>query len=390
MTKREKVLATIVAATLLIMGGFYTLDKILTAFDERDTKEITLRDKLATQNRIVLQGTKADRDMRDWRERSLPEDRALAQALYLDWLGKRADEAGLGGRKVSPVAGHFEGKVYYVHRFLLSGQGDLKQLTRLLYDFYSVDHMHRISRLNIKPLTTSKQLDISMTVEAISVTGAPDRETLAEPPANRLARPEIEEYVNTILSRNFFAPANQPPKVASTTSQQGNPDKPLSFRLQATDPESDPLSYYLEGDAPEGLQIRSNGEVSWTPKELGEYEFAYRVEDGGLPSKSARGVVKLAVVVAPDPPPTPTPKPGFDPATQATVSGITESDGRPAIWINVRTEGKVLKLREGDEVSVGTVQGKVAKIRVQQRDAEIATEDGGTVVVSLGQALVEA
>jgi hypothetical protein len=390
MTKREKILAAAVVATLLILGGFYVVDRIMNAFDQRDTEEIALRDKLATQSRVALQGKKAEKNLRDWRERSLPEDRALAQALYLDWLGKRADAVGLEGRKVSPAAGHFEGKVYYIHRFLLSAQGDLKQLTRFLYDFYSVNHMHRIARLSIKPLATSKLLDISMTVEAISVTGAPNRETLAEPPADRLARPDVEEYVDTIIARNFFAPANQPPRVAATTSQQGHPNKPLTFRLEATDPESDPLSYFLEGDAPAGLVIRPNGEVSWTPSELGSFQFSYRVEDSGLPSKSAHGEVKLTIAEPPTPPPTPVAKPGFDPATQATVSGITESDGSPVIWINVRTEGKVLKLREGDEVSVGTLQGKVTKIRVQQKDAEIATTEGGTVVVVLGKSLVEA
>ena len=114
--------------------------------------------------------------------------------------------------------------------------------------------MHRISRLTIKPLATSKQLDISMTVEAISVTGAPNREVLDEPPADRLARADVEEYVNAIIQRNFFAPANQPPKVAASTSQAGNLNTPLTFRLQGTDPESDPLKYYLEGDAPEGAR----------------------------------------------------------------------------------------------------------------------------------------
>lgn len=390
MTKREKILATIVVATLLVVGGIYLIDRITTAFDQRYDQQVDLDDKLATQNRIKLRGKQAEKNLRDWRARSLPEDRALAQALYLDWLGKRADAVGLDSRKVSPASGNFEGQVYYVHRFLLSGQGDLKQLTRMLYDFYSVDHLHRISRLSIKPLASSKQLDISMTVEAVSMTGAPNREVLDEPPADRLARPDVEEYVNTIIARNFFAPANQPPRVAASTSQQGNPNKPLSFRLQGTDPESDPLKYYLEGEAPEGLEILENGEVRWTPTELGTFEFSYRVEDGGLPSKSASGIVKLAIVEAPAPPPTTPDKPGFDPATQATVSGITESDGRPALWINVRTEGKVLKLREGDELSVGTIKGKVAKIRVQQKDAEIATTDGGTVVVALGQSLVEA
>ena len=390
MTQREKILAAIVAATLLILGGFYTVSRVMTAFADRDMEEISLIDKLATQNRTTLQGTKAEKNLRDWRARSLPENDLLAEGLYLDWLGKRADAVGLSRRKVLPAAGRSEGKVYDVHRFTLSGQGDLKQLTQFLYDFYSVDYIHRIARLHVVPLADSKKLDIGMTVEAVSITGAPDREVLEDSPSDRLARPDVEQYVNTIISRNFFSPANQPPKVAASTSQQGNPSKPLSFRLQATDPESDPLSYFLEGDAPEGLKINPNGEVSWTPTELGEYEVSYRVEDGGLPSKSATGLVKLAIVEPPAPPPATIPKPSFDPATQATVSGITESDGRPAIWINVRTEGKVLKLREGDEVSVGTIQGKIAKIRVSQKDAEIATSDGGTVVVALGQSLVEA
>ncbi|MDA1051621.1 MAG: Ig-like domain-containing protein [Planctomycetota bacterium] len=390
MTKREKLLATIVVVTLVVVGGVYLINRIATAFDQRFADQITWNAKIETQSRLTTQGKKAENNLRDWRARSLPEDRELAQALYLDWLGKRADAVGLSSRKVSPADGHFEGKVYYVHRFLLSGQGDLKQLTRLLYDFYSIDHMHRITRLSIKPIATSKQLDISMTVEAISVTGAPEREALDEPPAHRLARPDVEEYVNSIISRNFFAPANQPPQVASSTSQQGNPNKPLTFRLQATDPESEPLSYYLDGDAPEGLEVGQDGQVRWTPSELGEFEFPYRVEDGGLPSKSGRGLVKLTIVEAPVPPPAVTPQLGFDPATQATVSGITESDGQPAIWINVRTEGKVLKLREGDALSVGTIQGKIAKIRVREKEAEIATADGGTLVVALGDSLVEA
>lgn len=390
MTQREKILAAIVAATLLFVGSIYLVDRILAAFDQRFNEQIALDAEFADQNRLKLHGKQAEKNLRDWRARSLPEDRALAQALYLDWLGKRADAVGLEGRTVSLAAGNFEGKVYFIHRFQLSGRGDLKQLTRLLYDYYSVDHLHRISRLSITPVPNSKQLDISMTIEAIAITGSPNREVLEEPPSNRLARPDVDEYVNTIIARNFFAPANQPPSVASSTSQQGHPKTPLTFRLQATDPESDPLTYFLEGDAPEGLKVRENGEVSWTPAELGTFEFSYRVEDGGLPSKSARGVVKLAVVEPPVPPPTTPSKPGFDAATQATVSGITESGGQPAIWINVRTEGKILILREGDELSVGTIKGKVTKIRVRQQEAEIATSDGGTVVVAFGKSLVEA
>lgn len=58
MTKREKILAAAVVATLLILGGFYVVDRIMNAFDQRDTEEIALRDKLATQSRVALQGKK--------------------------------------------------------------------------------------------------------------------------------------------------------------------------------------------------------------------------------------------------------------------------------------------------------------------------------------------
>ncbi|MEO8497028.1 MAG: Ig-like domain-containing protein, partial [Planctomycetota bacterium] len=321
MTKREKILAAIVLVTFLLVGGLYFVGRITAAFDQRSLEQIDWTGKLATQNREKLHGKKADKNLRDWRARSLPEDRALAQALYLDWLGKRADAVGLNGRKVTPAESQFVGQSYYIHGFRLSGQGDLKQLTQLLYDFYSVDHMHRITRLDIKPLTTSKQLDLKMTVEALSIVGSPSREVLDEPPAHRLARPDVKDYVDAIIARNFFAPANQPPTVAASTSQQGHPNTPLTFRLQASDPESDPLKYFLEGAAPQGLEVRENGEVQWTPSELGAFEFSYRVEDGGLPSKSARGTVKLAVVEAPVAAPPAVAKSGFDPATQATVSG---------------------------------------------------------------------
>jgi hypothetical protein len=391
MTKREKILAMLVVATLAVVGGIYVVNQVMTAFDRRLDDRINWDQTIAKQNSTKTRGKRAERNLRDWRSRSLPEDRALAQALYLDWLGKRADAVGLDGRKVSPASSHSEGDVYYVHRFLLSGTGDLQQLTRLLYDFYSVDHMHRISRLSIKPLADSKRLDISMTVEAIAIAGSPNREQLEEPPSNRLARPDVEQYVSTIISRNFFSPANQPPSVAASISEEGHLNKALSVKLQAKDPDSDSLAFFLEGDAPEGLSIEKSGDVRWTPTELGEFEISFRVEDGGLPSKSAQGTLKLAIVEAPVQPPAKPADPGFDPATQAAVSAIiTESSGQPAIWINVRTEGKILKLHEGDEVSVGTVKGTIANIRVAEKAAEITTSDGGTIVLALGETLVEA
>ena len=59
----------------------------------------------------------------------------------------------------------------------------------------------------------------------------------------------------------------------------------------------------------------------------------------------------------------------------------------PEIWINVRTEGKLLRLRVGDTVAIGTIKGKITKILVDEKTAEIATDDGKTLVVALGKSL---
>jgi hypothetical protein len=379
-------LAIAVAATLLVLGGLFTIDRLRGKFVDKNDRLAELEQTISTQELTVLRGAKADRKLKEWRSRSLPEDRTLAKSLYLNWLRERAVAVKLSQIKVSPGSFRPVGDVYSRHSFTVSGQGDLRQLTQFLYDFYRVGYLHRISNLQANPIPKSKLLDMSITIEALSLTGAPNGETLDDPPAERLARQDIEEYFDVILARNLFSPANKPPSVASMGTQTGHPEKAMSFRFRASDPESDELSYSFDGDVPEGATIES-GEFRWTPTELGEFEIAYRVTDNGIPAKSAAGKVKLAIV---EPPPPVEKKPGFDPATTAKVSAITASGDLPEVWISVLTEGKVLRLRVGDEIAVGTVKGKIAKIMVREKAAEIAMADGETLVIALGKSLADA
>ena len=84
--------------------------------------------------------------------------------------------------------------------------------------------------------------------------------------------------------------------------------------------------------------------------------MAVRVTDNGLPAKSHDGSVKISVV---DPPPPPI---AFDPARQSIVTGITEIGGKRLLWVTIRTEGRVLQLKEGDELAVGSVRGTSAAL----------------------------
>jgi hypothetical protein len=195
--------------------------------------------------------------------------------------------------------------------------------------------------------------------------------------------------MNSILYRNVFSPGNKAPQLASIGTQRGNPGRSVRFQVRASDPENDGVRYEFDGDVPEGARIDSrSGDVTLTYPENGEYHVSIKATDFGMPARSDTASYTIRVEDAP-PPRTPTPPPpGFDAATQAVVTGLTDAFGQRKIFITVRTEGVILKLREGDAIDVGTIQGKIKKIGADQVEIEI--NDGKTIIVELGDSLVNA
>jgi RHS repeat-associated protein len=75
---------------------------------------------------------------------------------------------------------------------------------------------------------------------------------------------------------------NQPPVITSVAPSQATVGLPRAYHVTATDPDSDPLSYYLT-EYPQGMTIdRATGVVSWTPTVVqeGEQKANVRVLDG--------------------------------------------------------------------------------------------------------------
>lgn len=388
LTKREKILAGIVVSTLLIVGLIVTTDRVTASLDNKNDELVQLDGTIGKQAIAIKRGKAAKKQIADWRERSLPDDPTRARSLYLNWLRKRAVDVKLDGLKINTQSAGPVGDVYFRHSFGLDARGSLQQLIQFLYDFYSVDQLHRITRLSAKPINNSKQLDIKIAIEAIAIPGTSDRESLPEPgPSDRLAQKDLQEYVQTIMTRSLFSPVNQAPNVDFLATQRAHPNKEIRIDIPAKDPESDELSFELDGDIPEGLELDRRGEITWTPSDENlreeEYVVSFRVTDKGWPSKSATGMLKIAVVEDTD-----GEEEDFDPATLATVSGITRTSLGPVVWINVKTEGKVLRLRAGDEVEVGSIKGKVTKVVVEDKFAQFELSDGRIINVSLGRTLV--
>lgn len=387
MTKREKTLALLIGVLIVVMIGWSAFSRISGAFDIRRDTIDRLDAEISTKKMILTRGTHASHQIEEYEKSSLPGEPTLARALYQGWLIKLAEErVNMEKVNVGQLPSRPIGDVYYQHAFSVNCQGDLRQLTDFLYKFYSAGFLHRISRLHVNPVSNSKLLTLAITVEAISLNKAPNVKVLAPPVSNRLAEDDRETYMNSILYRDLFSPANKAPQLASLGTQRGNPGRPVGFQAKASDPENDDLRYEFDGEVLEGARINEqSGEVSLPPSENGEYQVAIRVTDARGASDTANVTIRIE---DPAPPQEPEPEPpGFDPATQAVVTGITDAFGQRKLFITVRTEGIILKLREGDTVEVGTIKGKVKRIGANQ--VEIETDDGASIVIKLGDSLVD-
>jgi hypothetical protein len=77
-----------------------------------------------------------------------------------------------------------------------------------------------------------------------------------------------------------------------------------------------------------------------------------------------------------------------DPVDQAFVTAIQYVNGRPEVWLTLRTEDKVLKLKPGERFHVGQFAGKV--VEIEGDDVVVEEADGQRWLVSFGESLAEA
>ncbi len=395
MNQREKLLATATGLLLVVLGGFFCYDWLTTALDSRRGEIGRLKSKAAQLERTVRQGQKAKRRLDDLERRSLPTERALSRSLYQSWLLELVGNIGLTDPQVRATGGRAQGDIYYRLTFSIAGRGNLDQLVRLLHEFYSIDDLHQIRRLGIRPIRESRDLELNLSIDALVLPGALRQDLVANVPAERLGHDELEPYTEVILGRNLFAPPNKLPQLSPIGSKEVHLGRSLSFTASAKDPDTlDRVSYRLGDDVPDGATIgESSGSFSWKPDKLGQYAATIYATDDGTPNKSTSETIRISVVAPPPPPPsTPQvaekPKLRFDDAKHTYVTAITtDARGRKQLWLTIRTSGQILKLYEGDAVSVGSVRGVIFRIDAKQIQVEA---DEKILAVSLGDNLLDA
>lgn len=367
MTPREKVLTYGVGGILLLAGCQYVWMQYRTAVDSRQTRAAALDQQIFDAREKLLQGAYADRMFGEYLVRSLPSDPERARADYTRWLYEIITLVDLRDASVKFVNTMPAGDLYQLHGFRVSGKTDQRGWLELMHLFYSKDHLHRISDLQVRPHREGG-LAIDMRVDVVGLNAAlPD---LQSPEAPSPLVDSFVFYEEPILNRNFFSPPNQPPRFTSPSSLTITVGEPANLSLQAEDPENDTLRYSLVGEPPQGLELDPrSGSIRWSPEAQGTHQLVVRVSDDGYPAQTAEQRFQLAVV---DPPPPPQTEPaGFDHATQTVLTGLVRGSGDWTAWLKVHTQGTTLKLRPGDTFDIGRLSGTVVEVNARFATLEI-------------------
>ncbi len=228
---------------------------------------------------------KENQQLREWQTQSLPSDTEVARSLYQAWLLGLVGSAGLTSPNVDSSEPLTRKGLYSSLSFSVRGRGTLEQLTKFLFGFYQADHLHQIQSLNLTPVPRSDELDISLSIEALSLPTADRKDRLAAKTSERLASSEVTAY-RPISQRNLF-----------------------------------------------GI--------------------------GG----------------------------GQDAADFAYLTAVLQVDGQSEAWLTLRASGELLKLRQGQQFTVGSIEATVAEI--SDSDVVLLYEDERWLL-AVGESLVQA
>ncbi len=390
MNQRERMLAIVVGFLVVGAGLFYGTKSITKIFTSRSETIAKLQDDIDGKEVLRHRGSIARRVLDEYAKRSLPGNQELANSRYRAWLHQWCKQAKIERANVNYISKQQvlldKEPIFDQHTFSVSCQATLPQLVALLYEFYSEDYLHRIKTMTAVPLGKDKQLLVNIWVEALAFPGVADHELVAMP-SQRLAFDSLDKYYDVIVERNPYSPANEPPKFAGDQTERGIVNRRMSFKPSVDDPEKGQLTFRVDHDGLEGLTIDpQTGKIEWTPDKVGEFEVLVYATDDGLPAKESSQKIRLAVAEPPPPREDPPPRRTFDEAKYTFVTGIVEVNGRRQVWLTLRTEGKRLRLFEGDSFQVGSLEGKI--LRIHEREVEIKTPNQ-VLSVRFGQNLSE-
>ena len=210
MKYRKPLLLAVLGLMALFYGGDWAIKNLL---DEplrlRREKTAKLQKELQDRRGELDKARKAGKELDLFKAESLPSSVEVARSGYQAWLLGLVEHVSLVNPNVDssePTAHRAPGQrqaLYHQLSFSLRGRGTLEQLTRFLFEFYSTDLLHQIRSLAITPLEGTSQLELSISIDALVLPQAEQKDRLNTRRSVRLASHRLEDY-QVLVQRNFF------------------------------------------------------------------------------------------------------------------------------------------------------------------------------------------
>jgi Tfp pilus assembly protein PilO len=198
------ILAAGLGAIAAAYGGHWIYEATYaTPLAERHQETDRLREDIEKRKLDLARFRKASRDLKHWQTQSLPSDTEVARSLYQAWLVALVSSAGFSNPNVDSSEPVTRRGMYDSLSFSVRSRGTLKQLTKFLFDFYRADHLHQIQSLSLTPVPRLEELEIVLSIEALSLPQADRKKQLSARVSDRLASDGLAEY-RVIAERNLF------------------------------------------------------------------------------------------------------------------------------------------------------------------------------------------
>ncbi|MDR2438684.1 MAG: hypothetical protein LBE12_04845 [Planctomycetaceae bacterium] len=240
--------------------------------------------------------------------RSLPSKDDFAKSLYQNYLMDLAGETGIRESRIDPgsvAVAKTQSKTHYnKYTFTLHGKGSLDKVAEFLRRFYKADYLHLVRKVSPRPIKNSQEMDVSITIEALSLPQARSNRTL----------PKIDD-----------------------------------LQLAVTDNDKTMLKRIMERSL-----------------------FSAFVPARTQPEPRVREEIR--------------PPNRFDQSPYCYVIAVVEVNGKPQVWIDLRTEGKKFRLYEGEMFQLGNVRCFVRKIEFDRVQFEAS---GGFYTIKTGKSFAE-
>ena len=215
--RREKILAGLSLGLVGLLGLYFLFFAGDGRSDEQLNDDLKKLAADVAEKRNYLQAASRDRKrLDDWQTCALPSDPVLARSMYQNWLVGMAKRANLHEVKLGSTDQSHRDQFTRIS-LKLGARATLSDFLDFLYRFYSIGYLHQIRRMDIKPIRGSRDLDLNIAIEALSLPTAKSKDRLPDNIPKEdwhgLALTKLSDYQDPIVSRNFFSVYVPPPPI---------------------------------------------------------------------------------------------------------------------------------------------------------------------------------